>query len=265
MDESKRRFLRIAGVSALGIGWCVPVARAVASAFSSNVTASDAAMKASRWAMVVDTRKCLKAQKKGCQACAEVCHSIHNVPKIDSKKEEIKWIWTEDFHHAFPDQANPDYLPEHLAHAKMPVLCNHCDHPPCVRVCPTQATFRRDDGLVMMDQHRCIGCRFCIAACPYGARSFNWSDPRKHPMSGGTINSDYPTRTKGVVEKCTFCAARLARGRIPACVEACKAAGHGALAFGDLKSPEIAGLLKKHHTIRRKPGLGTLPHVFYIV
>ena len=262
MDESKRRFLRVAGVSALGIGWCVPVARAVAAAFQMGV--SEHAKRASRWAMVVDVPKCLAAQERGCTACSEVCHSVHNVPKIDSSRQEIKWIWQEHIEHAFPEQADPRYLPTRLAGKKVPVLCNHCDHPPCVRVCPTQATFRRDDGLVMMDQHRCVGCRYCIAACPYGARSFNWSDPRKH-LDPRTVRASYPTRTKGVVEKCTFCAARLARGGEPACVEACRAKGPRALAFGDLASDEIAGLLRSNHTIRRKPGLGTLPHVFYIV
>jgi molybdopterin-containing oxidoreductase family iron-sulfur binding subunit len=142
-------------------------------------------------------------------------------------------------------------------------MCNHCERPSCVRVCPTQATWKRKDGIVMMDQHRCIGCRYCMAACPYGSRSFNFVDPRPTLQKSG-INPGYPTRTRGVVEKCSFCAERLARGKLPACVEACPVK---ALVFGDLNDPEseVARLLEEKYTIRRKPGLGTNPHVFYLV
>ena len=153
-------------------------------------------------------------------------------------------------------------MEESLEHKKLMVLCNHCDNPPCVRVCPVQATFKRkEDGIVMMDFHRCIGCRCCMAACPYGSRSFNWFDPR---TALAETNPDFPTRSKGVVEKCNFCAERLAKGLIPACVEACK---EGALVFGDLEDPdsEVRAVLREHYTIRRKPELGTRPQVYYIV
>ncbi len=113
-----------------------------------------------------------------------------------------------DYEQAFPDQENK-FATEPLQDRRVLVLCNHCDNPPCVRVCPTQATWRRDDGIVMMDYHRCIGCRYCMAACPYGSRSFNWRDPRPYIKD---INDGYPTRTKGVVEKCNFCEERLATG-----------------------------------------------------
>jgi molybdopterin-containing oxidoreductase family iron-sulfur binding subunit len=131
-----------------------------------------------------------------------------------------------------------------------------------VRVCPTKATWKREsDGIVMMDWHRCIGCRYCVVGCPYGSRSFNWRDPR--PFIEET-NTEYPTRTRGVVEKCTFCDSRLDHGQMPACVEACK---HGALVFGDLEDPdsEVRKLLSEHFTLRRKPALGTQPEVYYIV
>ncbi len=113
----------------------------------------------------------------------------------------------------------------------------------------------------MMDYHRCIGCRYCMAACPYGSRSFNWVDPRPFIKD---INLDYPTRTKGVVEKCNFCEERLAKGLLPACVEACQ---HKALIFGNLEDPrsEIRERLSSHYTIRRKPGLGTEPKVYYLI
>jgi molybdopterin-containing oxidoreductase family iron-sulfur binding subunit len=143
------------------------------------------------------------------------------------------------------------------------VFCNHCDNPPCTRVCPTQATWKRDDGIVMMDWHRCIGCRYCVAACPYGSRSFNWRDPRG-ALDGERIDPDYPTRTRGVVEKCTFCDERLAKGQMPACVEACTS---NCLIFGDLEDPdsEVRAALRERHAIRRKPGLGTQPEVYYLV
>ena len=116
----------------------------------------------------------------------------------------------------------------------------------------------------MMDFHRCIGCRFCMAACPYGSRSFNWRDPRPF-IAKDTENKDFPTRTRGVVEKCNFCAERLRVGLLPACVEACGETK--AMVFGNLNDPnsEIRQMLKEHHTIQRNPSLGTHPSVFYIV
>ena len=117
----------------------------------------------------------------------------------------------------------------------------------------------------MMDQHRCIGCRYCVVACPYGSRRFNWKDPR--PFIKGDIHADFPTRTKGVVEKCNFCAERLARGLLPACVEACQIQGAKALVFGDPTDPdsEVARVLREKYTIRRKNHLGTGPQIFYTV
>jgi len=113
----------------------------------------------------------------------------------------------------------------------------------------------------MMDWHRCIGCRYCMAACPYGSRSFNWTDPRPNIARQ---DPDFPTRTKGVVEKCNFCDERLAKGKLPACVEACP---QNAMYFGDLDAAgsEIRQLLESEYAIRRKPELGTKPEIFYIV
>ena len=133
---------------------------------------------------------------------------------FDDKKDEIKWVWTEPFENAFPNLEHHHLKPE-LSHKDVLVLCNHCDEPPCTRVCPTEATWKREsDGIVMMDWHRCIGCRFCIAACPYGSRSFNWRDPRPHIP--GEMNPEYPTRQRGVVEKCTFCVQRINRAKLDA-------------------------------------------------
>jgi Fe-S-cluster-containing dehydrogenase component len=126
----------------------------------------------------------------------------------------------------------------------------------------TKATFKRADGITMMDFHRCIGCRYCMAGCPYGARSFNWKDPRNFIKT--ELNMTFPTRERGVVEKCNFCDERLGIGKIPACVEACK---DGCLYFGDLQDPnsEVRKILASHFTIRRKPELGTDPSVYYII
>jgi molybdopterin-containing oxidoreductase family iron-sulfur binding subunit len=214
--------------------------------------------------MVVDTRKC--AMDKGCTKCADACHAVHNVPAIDDPQEEIKWVWKEDFKRAFPTQEH-EYLSGEVLGREVVVLCNHCENPPCVRVCPTQATWKRDDGVVMMDMHRCIGCRYCIVGCPYGSRSFNWSDPRTH-LDAEKINDDFPTRSKGVVEKCNFCAERKRHSKdgkwTPACVEACS---EGAIVFGDISDPtsEVSRMLRTRYTLRRKPALGTSPHVFYVV
>jgi Fe-S-cluster-containing dehydrogenase component len=213
---------------------------------------------ATRWAMVIDPGKCLK--EDGCTDCIAACNKTHNVPQFTEEAHEVKWIWNEPFDKAFPDQQSR-YTGAALKDRLVPVFCNHCDNPPCVRVCPTKATWKRQDGIVMMDWHRCIGCRYCVAACPYGSRSFNWLDPRPHIKE---LNPDFPTRTKGVVEKCNFCEERLAKGQQPACVVACP---EKALVFGNLEDPksEVRELLRTRFAIRRKPELGTHPEIYYIV
>ncbi len=126
---------------------------------------------------------------------------------------------------------------------------------------PRKATFQRADGIVMMDYHRCIGCRFCMAACPYGSRSMNYRDPRPFIRK---INPEFPTRTKGVVEKCNFCEERLAQGILPACVTACT---QKALTFGDVEDPgsDIRRLLDEKFSLRRRQELGTGPQIYYIL
>jgi molybdopterin-containing oxidoreductase family iron-sulfur binding subunit len=263
MEDSRRRFLKLAGVSALGL-----TTRPVLNAFASGGGSDDApgvhvkkgkdALKAKQWAMVIDTRAFESAEDL--EPIIEACDKIHNIPKFENKDHEIKWIWEEHFHNAFPDRAQK-FMDERTEHLPFLVLCNHCENPPCCRACPTQATFKREsDGIVLMDFHRCIGCRFCMAACPFGARSFNFRDPR--PFLAET-NKQFPTRMKGVVEKCNFCAERLAVGKLPACVEV----SDGKLTFGDLYDPasEVRELIRTHYTIRRKQSLGTEPAVYYIV
>nr|HID59024.1 4Fe-4S dicluster domain-containing protein [Desulfobacterales bacterium] len=263
MGVSRRNFLKIAGISLLGLG-AKPAYDVFAGRDLPEFAQGEEAREAKRWAMVIDTRKC--RDKDGCQDCILACHRAHNVPDVGNSRQEIKWIWTEPYENAFPNQEH-EFLEETLKHRPVIVLCNHCDDPPCVRVCPTKATFKREDGIVMMDYHRCIGCRFCMAACPYGSRSFNWGDPRRAPKEKNPdfpTNPNFPTRTKGVVEKCNFCEERLVAGLLPACVEACK---EKALIFGDLGNPDsdVRKVLRSHYTIRRKPGLGTGPAIYYIV
>jgi len=208
-----------------------------------------------RWAMAVSVFAC--AKRDGCTSCINVCHRIHNVPDIPDPRREVKWIWTSPFEALFPEY--PPYI-QGLRGRQVLTMCNHCEDPPCVAVCPTKATFKRD-GIVMMDYHRCIGCRYCMAACPYGARSFNWQDPRPFIKA---VDPRYPTRAKGVVEKCNFCEERLVSGLPPACVEAC---GGDCLAFGDLSDEKSAvrRLLASRPALQRKAELGTKPKVFYLL
>jgi Fe-S-cluster-containing dehydrogenase component len=211
-----------------------------------------------RWAMAIDVGKCREEQD--CRDCIAACDKAHNVPHFDNRKDEVKWIWKEPFEEALQDQSSA-YQAEHIEDAHFLVFCNHCDQPPCTKVCPTGATWKREDGVVMMDWHRCIGCRYCVAGCPYGSRSFNWRDPRPHIDE---LNPDFPTRTRGVVEKCNFCEERLARGEPPACAAACKGK---ALIFGDLEDPEseIRRTLRERPSVRRKVALGTQPQIFYLL
>jgi len=262
MDSSRRRVLQLLGISSLAL-MTKPTLNAFAEAESPQerepvIQDDPKALKAQQWAMVIDTREIESAEDL--EPMIEACHKVHNVPHLENKRHEIKWIWGTHYHNAFPDKA-ARFLSEEVEHKPFLVLCNHCENPPCVRACPTKATFKRDfDGIVMMDFHRCIGCRFCMAACPFGARSFNYRDPR--PFIAET-NKQFPTRMKGVVEKCNFCAERLAVGQLPACVEV----SEGKLKFGDLYDPdsEVRELIKTNYTIRRKQALGTEPSVYYIV
>jgi molybdopterin-containing oxidoreductase family iron-sulfur binding subunit len=265
MDENRRSFLKRAG-AAMGLGCGFPLLNAACGA--SRAATGHGAPASRQMALVVDIRKCLRSEVR--RACIEACHREHNVPDIPDPEDEVKWLWTEQYKAAFPDQVHA-HLGAEVADAPVLVLCNHCADPSCVRVCPTQATWKRErDGIVMMDMHRCIGCRYCMAACPYGSRSFNWRDPRDFIKKGkdGKLPSEFPTRAKGVVEKCNFCAERLRDGREPACVEAANRArgGRGALTFGDLGDPNsrASRILRDKPTIVRRIGLGTGPNVFYI-
>ncbi|MDH3900530.1 MAG: 4Fe-4S dicluster domain-containing protein, partial [Gammaproteobacteria bacterium] len=123
----------------------------------------------------------------------------------------------------------------------LPLLCQHCEKPPCVDVCPTGASFRREDGIVLVDKHICIGCRYCMMACPYKARSFIHESLQDQ--------KPYAPRGKGTVESCTFCVHRVDNDRTPACVEACTAEDHNAMVFGDMNNPdsELSRQIRKYN------------------
>lgn len=273
MKKARRKFLSTAGITAIGLG-VMPVVSFAASDSEKQANAlktkNKQALVAHRWGMVIDVNK---ITKEIAYNIIQACHNAHNVPDFDNEvdkekypdirpvnhKQEVKWIWEEEFHYAFPDKED-EFLAQKFHDLGFLVTCNHCKNAPCVQACPTQATFKRKDGIVIMDYHRCIGCRFCMAACPFGARSFNFRDPRPFIAK---VDPDFPTRSKGVVEKCNFCAERLAKGEQPHCVEA----SQEAIVVGDLEDPEskIRTLLNDHYTIRRKQTLGTQPSVYYIM
>jgi molybdopterin-containing oxidoreductase family iron-sulfur binding subunit len=273
MKKSRRSFLKVAGIAAIGFSASPAINFASSDSHGSAQAVkgkNENALAAHRWGMVIDTNK---MTDEVVEAAMEACHKAHNVPNFNHEvdeekypntrpvnhKQDIKWIWEEEFHNSFPDKED-EFLAEKFHHLPFLVTCNHCKNAPCVQACPTQATFKREDGIVLMDFHRCIGCRFCMAACPYGSRSFNFRDPRPFIEE---IDPDFPTRSKGVVEKCNLCAERLAKGEQPHCVEA----SEGAIVVGDLEDPEseIRALLNEHYTIRRKQSLGTEPSVYYIM
>ncbi|HIX40521.1 sulfate reduction electron transfer complex DsrMKJOP subunit DsrO [uncultured Desulfovibrio sp.] len=258
MNNSRRSFLKVAGLSVFALSSGVAGLANAAQVAPGRYERGANALHAKRWAMVIDTRAFKSAEEY--KPIIEACHSFHNVPKIPGK-QEVKWMWLDNYDHAFPDDLSEHQKPS-LLQAQFPLLCNHCTNPPCVRVCPTQATYKMEDGIVAMDYHRCIGCRFCMAGCPYGARSFNFVDPRKY-LSDPVPNPTFPTRMIGVVEKCTFCAERLAVGKMPACVEA----SGGRILFGDLDDPSssVRKALADNFSIRRKPNLGTQPGVYYLI
>ena len=241
MNKSRRSFLKVAGLSAFalssGVAALSSTAQAAATMPGSGYKTNAAALKAKRWAMVIDTRAFKGPEDY--QPLIDACHTAHNVPTIKGSNQNIKWFWLDKFDHAFPDDINA-YQAAGIKERMFPLLCNHCTNPPCVRVCPTQATYQMHDGIVAMDYHRCIGCRFCMMP-----------------------NPAFPTRMIGVVEKCTFCAERLAVGQMPACV----AASNGRILFGDLDDPnsDVRHALAENYSIRRKPNLGTQPGVYYLI
>ncbi len=253
----RRHFLKVAGISSFALLGGISTAQAQVAPKGASYAKNEKAIVAKRFAMVIDTRE---IDKEKINAITSACHKGHNVPTSIPAPQDLKWIWPEKYKGSFPD--DPDYktLPQEVQDRKYLLLCNHCANPPCVRVCPTGATYKTESGIVTMDYHRCIGCRFCMAGCPYGSRSFNFKDAKPELTE---INPEYPARTRGAVEKCTFCIERLEQGLMPYCVEA----SGGAITFGDLEDPEseVRQVLANNFAVRRKPTYGTDPSVYYII
>jgi molybdopterin-containing oxidoreductase family iron-sulfur binding subunit len=164
--------------------------------------------------MLVDTSKCAD----GCTACVSACNETHGLKSHDRPETDAQWIRKV---HLRNKQTGHEI--------DLPLMCQHCETPPCADVCPTGASFRRADGIVLVDKHLCIGCRYCMMACPYKARSFIHEEL--------TEQKPHSPRGKGTVEGCNFCVHRTDNDQAPACVEACDKEGHKALVFGDMKDP----------------------------
>lgn len=224
-----------------------------------------------RYGMVIDLDRCT-----GCRACMEACKVENNTP------EAVFWMYVFRFEEGEYPNTRIWFMPR---------PCMHCDNAPCVKVCPVGARYKRADGLVATDWDRCIGCRYCEVACPYGVNYFNWKVPSKEyyldwgdpdlaPVTKGAVPpyrnpdldlpyGDPPKRTagggrvKGVIEKCTFCVHRVEKGLQPACVDVCPAF---ALHFGNLDDPNsnVSKLIREKPAFRLLEELGAEPRVYYV-
>ncbi|MDP2239065.1 MAG: 4Fe-4S dicluster domain-containing protein [Burkholderiales bacterium] len=223
------------------IGWGAATAAGIAIApgvtlfdLAHGRPAEQAATNKVRWGMLIDTNQCTA----GCNDCVTACNTENHLSG-GLKETDSQWI----------RKIELKDLRSSKAHS-LPMMCQHCEHPPCVDVCPTGASFKRADGIVLVDRHICIGCRYCMMACPYKARSFVHED-----VTGQ--NPDVP-RGKGCVESCTLCVHRIDRDQKPACVEACSTAGRNAMIFGDLNDPqsEISKRVATYATTQVRADLG---------
>ncbi len=215
-DQARRRFFgQVAAVASLTVAPGI-ILQQVAHARAPELPASDR----QRWGILINTNKCAE----GCDACVTACQDEFGWGP-DSPNEK----------HSAPNQKaqwirKVKLTDKQTGHVQtLPLMCQHCEHPPCVDVCPTGASMKRADGIVLVDKHICIGCRYCMMACPYKARSFVHEE-----LHDQKVNAP---RGKGTVEACTLCVQRVDAGRQPACVEACP---EQAMIFGDLKDPESA-------------------------
>ena len=195
-----------------------------------------------RWGMLIDTSRCAE----GCTDCVDACNAENGLSAA-TRPTDAQWIRKVEIKEIKTGRA-----------ASLPVMCQHCAEPPCVDVCPTGASFKRADGIVLVDRHSCIGCRYCVMACPYQARSFV-----HEPLADQ--KPDVP-RGKGCVESCTLCVHRIDKGeKTTACAEACTRAGHGAIVFGDLNDPasEISQRIRAVATTQLRADLHLDPGVRY--
>ncbi len=241
MDPARRRFMTRAG----GAAGAAAIAPGVFLTAPAQAKPADQAVSSDkRWGILVDANRCAS----GCNDCITACEeengwgSANPSEEHSSAEQKAQWIRKVTIRNK---------ATQHVV--TLPMLCQHCEHPPCVDVCPTGASFKREDGIVLVDKHICIGCRYCMMACPYKARSFIHESVKDQ--------KPWAPRGKGTVESCTLCVHRVDEDRIPACVEACNAAQGGALQFGDLndENSEISRQLREYggKEIRADLGLNT--------
>lgn len=221
-----------------------------------------------KWGMVIDLNKCT-----GCGSCVTACRSENNIPNAgqEATQKGRTFLWMDML-----EMVEGKYPDVHVRYIPRP--CFQCDNPPCTRVCPVRATYRNDEGLVAQIYHRCIGCRYCMVACPYTVKSFNWFEPEWPEEFTAMRNPDVSLRMKGVVEKCTFCSHRLMKAREqarfeerdlqeqdyqPACADSCPT---GAITFGDFDNKEhaVRRLIRSNRAYRLLEDLGTEPKVVYL-
>lgn len=236
------------------------------------------------WAMVIDLDKCV-----ACQGCSIACRQENNTVAVAPEDAQMgrSQRWNDVFPYPINNAEAAGEYPN-VTSRYMTRPCMHCDNAPCAKVCPVQATYRDDEGIMRQDYNRCIGCRFCTVACPYGVRNFNWETPAWSPEMARSINPDSvshdgslegpPVRPQGVVEKCTFCIHRLEKARekarneerpfraedyVPACVQTCTAR---ARFFGDLDDPDSTVSLQaaSSRAFKLLEEVGTHPKVIYL-
>ncbi len=247
VDAARRWFLKSAsafttlalapGVTLMAYAESTPAAAQTKARAPNEIVSSK-----NRWGLLIDTTKCAD----GCTGCVSACSKENGWKDTGHPRTDAQWIRKVTVKN-----------PKNGATTSLPMMCQHCAEPPCVDVCPTGASFKRADGIVLVDKHICIGCRYCMMACPYKARSFvhePLEDQKAHAPRG-----------KGTVESCTLCVHRVDAGGTPACVEACTAAGHGAMMFGDLNDPasEISKRIATYATRQIRADLGLDPGVRY--
>lgn len=221
-----------------------------------------------QWAMVIDLDRCT-----GCEACVVACRVENNIPTVGpeeaAKGRSMNWIRVERyFEGEYPD----------VKVKFMPVLCQHCEEAPCEPVCPVYATYHTDEGLNAQVYNRCVGTRYCANNCPYTVRFFNFFDPKWDAPLEKALNPEVSVRTRGVMEKCTFCIQRIRKGEekakddgrdvrdgdvTPACVQTCQTK---AMYFGNIADPEseVSKLSKSNRATRLLEDLGTKPKVIYL-
>ncbi|MEW6562664.1 MAG: sulfate reduction electron transfer complex DsrMKJOP subunit DsrO [Pseudomonadota bacterium] len=238
IDPSRRKFLGSSSAIVAGLA-LAPGLLLIDTAHGRP--AGEASSGKVRWGILIDTNQC----KPGCNDCVTACNQENGLSG-GTQSTDSQWIRKVELKDMRSGRT-----------ASLPMMCQHCEKPPCVDVCPTTASFKRADGIVLVDKHRCIGCRYCMMACPYKARSF--------VHEALTDQRTEVPRGKGTVESCTLCVHRIDQGLGPACAAACDKAGHHAIVFGDLNDPdsEISKRIRSAATTQVRSDLALNPGVQY--